>query len=417
MSDRLAVWLGGSRIGTLERTSPGELRYVPDVAASLSVAADGIAPWSRDLTRNWFDGLLPEEGRRARVANRFGLRPEDTFGLLEQIGWECAGAVAVMPEGRIPAQGEYHAVSDQQIAERLDALPVIIEPDDEAIRMSLGGAQEKLLVARVGESWALTIDGSPSTHILKPEPPRWPGLVLAEAWALTAAGAATTASEVSVSTELGSRPVLVVKRYDRVVRNGVITRIHQEDLCQALGLPAAAKYVPRPPRPDSPSFARLAEILRERAADPPAELARLLAQVVISVALQNADLHAKNLSILNRDGVVELTPVYDVAPTTAFIPGQTTVGLPIGGKYKLTEIGIDHFVREARSWGLPEQTARTVVADTVAGLQRGIELADALYPHVPREARELAVAGVFQAGLDRPGSRGPVTPQPNGRSD
>jgi len=110
-----------------------------------------------------------------------------------------------------------------------------------------------------------------------------------------------------------------------------------------------------------PAEARLAFVsaIRQHPAGaisrPPAELERLLAQVVVSVALRNADLHAKNLSIINEAGVVRLAPVYDVSATTAFVPRTTSVGLPVGGKFKITEIGTEHLMREALAWGVPER--------------------------------------------------------------
>jgi serine/threonine-protein kinase HipA len=334
------------------------------------------------------------------------LRPEDTFGLLREVGWECAGAVAILPEGREPADGRYRPVSPTELGARLDSLPSIADLPDSEVRMSLGGAQDKLLVARDGDAdWLLTIDGAPSTHILKPEPERWPGLAMAEAWALTVAASATSASQVEVSRALGSRPVLVVTRYDRESSGttGMIRRLHQEDLCQAIGSPPSAKYAPRPPRPESPSLAKLARILLARADDPPVELERLLAQVAVSVALRNADLHGKNLSIINRRGVVRLAPIYDVAPTTAFLEHQISIGLPVGATYKLTEIGAKHLVLEAVTWGLPERRAREVLSSVVEDLQRGIVVADERWPEVIEQARQQALAGIFAISLEEPG--------------
>ena len=54
--------------------------------------------------------------------------------------------------------------------------------------MSLGGARSKLILAWFDGAWRQPIDGAPSTHILKPEPPRLPELAAAEAWALRLAG-------------------------------------------------------------------------------------------------------------------------------------------------------------------------------------------------------------------------------------
>jgi serine/threonine-protein kinase HipA len=150
------------RVGTLERTAAGDLVYSPGIDSPLTVGASGLTTWSPQLTRNWFDGLLPEGDRRARLAARFSLRSDDTFGPLGEIGWECAGAVAVLPEGQLPSSGRYEPVDNAGVAERLDALPSIdLDPDD-AIRMSLGGTQDKLLLARIAQGWALPIDGAPS---------------------------------------------------------------------------------------------------------------------------------------------------------------------------------------------------------------------------------------------------------------
>jgi serine/threonine-protein kinase HipA len=407
MTSTLAVWMSDRRVGALERKAPGDLVYVPEVDWPLTVAASGLAPWSPQLTRNWFDGLLPEGDRRVRLAARFGLRSEDTFGLLAEIGWECAGAIAILPEGKSPDSGRYEPIDDAGVAQRLDAFPSIdLEPDD-AIRMSLGGAQEKLLLARIAQQWALPIDGAPSTHILKPEPDLWPGLAAAEAWALRVARAATVTSAAVLSIDLGVRPVIVITRYDRHHSDGGIVRVHQEDLCQALGLPVGLKYA-RPGHPGDPSLVGLARILVERALDPPAELSRLLEQVTASAALGNADSHAKNLSLLHEGGAVRLAPLYDVAPTLAFVPRQTVLGLPIGGKFKLTEVGSEHLVAEAKAWGIPEREAAETIEAVAFAMTGALEEANDLYPSMPGRARDLAIAGIQRIQQQRPGKSASV---------
>lgn len=155
-TDSLGVWLFGRRAGTLERSSPSEIRYTPSLDEPLTVASSGLAPWPVELTRNWFDGLLPEGDRRTRVAARFGLRPEDTFGLLAEIGWECAGAVAVLPDGRSPADGTYQVIDDAGVGERLDDLPSrAIHPYPETRTAGL---------ARFGGRGGVGSRSSPSCH-------------------------------------------------------------------------------------------------------------------------------------------------------------------------------------------------------------------------------------------------------------
>ncbi len=342
----------------------------------LTVAASGGEPWTPELTRAWFEGLLPEGETRVRAASRFGVQPDDWFGLLAEIGWECAGAVAVQADDRRPAAPGYQPLADAEVGERLDALPGRPYDVEGALRMSLGGAQDKLVLAWRDGGWALPLGGAPSTHILKPEPPQWPGLVAAEAWSLAVAGIVTEAASARAENALGSRPVLVVTRFDRHEdAAGSIERVHQEDLCQALGLPPSDKYHEPPFRPQKPSLARLAEVLATRGVRPAQELERLLRQLVVTLAMGNADAHAKNWSLLHDgSGLVALSPMYDVVPTGAFVPGQRFVSLPVGGRFRIMEIGHEQVLAEAAGWGVPARAARRVVEEAVEALRRAVRL-------------------------------------------
>lgn len=390
MGEPLIVWLNDARVGTLQTAGRRSAQFVPDPGhLRLAVGAPaGGAPWPADFTRAWFENLLPEEEPRARIAARFGLRPDDTWGLLEQIGWECAGAVSVLPEGRTPQSGTYQPLTDAQVWERIDELPARPFDSDAAVRMSLGGGQAKLLLARFGDSWHLPIDGAPSTHILKPEPTVHPGLALAEAWSLSIAAAATPAAQARVMIAEGHAPTLVVTRFDRQMNGGgPVRRIHQEDMCQALGIPPEIKYGEHPGNARQPSYERFAAIIERWADDPRVENARLLEHMTVSLALGDTDAHAKNTSVFNDPGgTVRVTPMYDVAPTLAFVR-QRHFGMPVAGRFVITEITREHLVREARSWGMPERLARQTVERTLSAMREAVSAADAAHPGLRADVR------------------------------
>lgn len=397
MPERLVVTLNEVEAGHLERAGRRSARFTPmPDGPALTVAASGPKPWTPELTRAWFEGLLPEGETRTRAASRFGVQPEDWFALLAEIGWECAGAVAVHPEDVAVPDAGYRPLTDAEVGERLDALPGRPYDVNDALRMSLGGAQDKLVLARRDGGWALPVGGAPSTHILKPEPAPWPGLVAAEAWALALARSVTAAAEARAEDAIGSRPVLIVTRYDRRTGpDGEIGRIHQEDLCQALGLPPGDKYHEPPFRPHKPSLARLASILLARGVQPTVELERLLRDLVVTVALGSADAHAKNWSLLHdRSGFVTLAPMYDIVPTGAFVPGQRFASLPVAGRFRIAEIGVEQILAESREWGLPARRARRVVAETLGGLRDA--LGSAPSPGVSAAARDTVTAGVHR---------------------
>lgn len=105
--------------------------------------------------------------------------------------------------------------------------------------------------------------------------------------------------------------------------------------CQALGLPPGHKYHEPPFQPNKPSLARLAGILLARGVQPTAELEQLLRGLVVTLALGDADAHAKNWSLVHdRSGLVSLSPMYDVVPTGAFVSGQRLVSLPVAGRFR-----------------------------------------------------------------------------------
>lgn len=389
MTDTLAVWLDVDRVGDLVRDRRTLTFQRRPGTARLTVGwgeGDERA-WSPAFTRAWFDGLLPEEERRSVAEVEHGVDRGDTFGLLAAIGWECAGAVSVLPEGRLPASGWYQALADDEVWARLDALPRPVAQIDHQVRLSLGGAQDKLLLARLKGRWQLPLEGAISTHILKPEPVRFPGLAVAEGWALRAAAGVTRTATAELLAAPGHRPTLVVERYDREVRDGAIARTHQEDLCQVLGLAPAAKY-PRDQGPRDASLRRLADLLVARATDAPSELVRLLEQVVVTVALANTDAHAKNVSLVHvGPNTVSLSPLYDVAPTLFFLPTQRQAALPVGRKWRIDEITRRHLFEEARAWGVPEPVARATITSALEKLESGMREADAEYPELPAGIR------------------------------
>ncbi len=389
MKETLAVWLGPHRVGELVRDRRRLTFRGASGAPRITVAAAGNETvWEPAFTRAWFDGLLPEEERRSQAEVEHGVERGDSFGLLAAIGWECAGAVSVMPEGVTPAAGSYRVLTEHEVWERLDSLPRPMAQDHQ-VRLSLGGAQDKLLLASLDARWQLPLDGALSTHILKPEPVPYPGLAVAEAWALRAASATTRTANAQLLEAPGHRSTIVVERYDREVRDGTIVRSHQEDLCQVLGLSPAAKY-PRSQGPREASLMRLADVLVNRAADAPAELVRLLEQVVVTVALANTDAHAKNLSIVHSGpGTIALSPLYDIAPTLFFLPTQRRAAMPIGQKWRIDEITRGHLLAEARSWRIPDTVARTTIDGALERLESGMRHADAAYPHLPDGLREL----------------------------
>ena len=92
---------------------------------------------------------------------------------------------------------------------------------------------------------------------------------------------------------------LLVRRYDRHEAHGGIARLHQEDFCQALGVPTARKYQAE----GGPSLADCFALVRRATTVPAREVIKLLDDVAFNFLLGNNDAHGKNFSLLYLPGV------------------------------------------------------------------------------------------------------------------
>ena len=154
------------------------------------------------------------------------------------------------------------------------------------------------------------MNGSPSTHILKPDSPRLLGGVQNEAFCLALARRLNIPTPNFTTGRAGTRTYLLVQRYDRIAAGDRWRRLHQEDYCQALGKPPSAKYESNQTGVSGPKLDEMFEVTRRYL--PPTEVVRLLDMVIFNVVACNTDAHAKNYSIMIRGNGVSLAPIYDV---------------------------------------------------------------------------------------------------------
>jgi serine/threonine-protein kinase HipA len=330
MTDSLHVSLFDHPVGELNMLgsvrAPEDWRFAYDpqyvnragaIALSVSLPLRD-APFEGAVVRNWFCNLLPEGAVRDTIVSRLRIPPRDDFALLASIGGECAGAVSMTSPDASPALAMDGEV---KFADLLPAPAETMGEGEWALlgaprRLSLAGAQDKIAVVRASDGLIrLPAIGEITTHIFKPESTRLRGLRDLEALGLALARAiGLNALEASI-IEVSGRKGLLVERYDRIVRDGNLVRLHQEDFCQALGYPGELKYEAG----GGPSLAQCANLVRQRLRLGPAAVQGLLDWVIYNAVIGNADAHAKNLALLcDPDGRRSLAPFYDLVPTIAF---------------------------------------------------------------------------------------------------
>lgn len=384
MAASLGIWLRGELVGAVEqprwpqvrvRYADEALRQWPLNSPVLSCSLP-LERGTRDATP-FFVGLLPEGRALEAMAARAGLAANDTFGLLNRYGRDVAGALVIGAEPAEDREGGVEAYEGDGLAEEVEDLedhPLGAYDDSE---LSLAGLQHKLLLVRLPKGrWGRPTGGRPSTHILKREDPRIPGLIEAEAECLALARAISLTTLEVETVELAGWRCMIVSRFDRVEERGVVRRIHQEDLCQSLGIdPSGGRGRAMYEQAGrGPSLRQLAELLDSYSVDPSAELDRLVAIVAFTVAIGNADAHGKNLALLHPDAeTISLAPLYDTVPTALWPRLRSKAAMTIGGQPMLDDVGIDDIAREALRWPHSPERARAVARATLEGLLDAIE--------------------------------------------
>jgi serine/threonine-protein kinase HipA len=369
---RLIVYMNGERAGTLDEDDSGllEFRYAPEwtdrpdampLSRSLPLQSE---PFLGKHARPFFAGILPDEGPRQQIAAIFGISERNDFAMLERIGGECAGAISLLPEDAPPpivSETRVRALSEKElrnIVAELPRRPLMAGRD--GLRLSLAGAQPKLPVLIRDADIALPLGNTPSTHIIKPEPERVPGLVATEFLCMTLAGAVGLIVPPVSIRPVGNKPCIVVGRYDRNIgADGSVTRVHQEDFCQALGFPPERKYQ----QEGGPLLRDCIGLLREWSTIAALDIRDFLDGLIFNVLIGNADAHGKNYSILYRGTERRLAPFYDLVCTLAWPELSKTPAMKIGKSASIEKITPAHWQKMAQESRVGWPMLRERIAD------------------------------------------------------
>ena len=391
MIERLKVYLSGTQVGFLAWDSELDVfsfNYIPDY-----LSRDKAVPISKSLplkdgafdalaSRTFFENLLPPEVVRRKLEKILHHDWRNTFAFLKELGGDCAGAISLCPEDAEPgsADDRVRELSEDEADEILRALPErpLLQGLVEGYRISVAGAQDKL-VARVRlERLALPLYGAASTHIVKPEMSICHGSVENECFCQRLAARLGMASAKASILDVKSRAYYVSERYDREERDGSVRRILQEDFCQAMGVPAEEKYE----SDGGPSAARCFCFLRD-AGFGFAALSRFVDALAFNFIVGNADAHAKNFSILYRDGRASLAPLYDTLSTAVYPNLTPRMAMSIGGARDFGDVTAESFDAFAKKCDINPKFVRDRIA----------RLADELASAMDDVAMELSDTG------------------------
>jgi len=413
MTTELIAILDGREMGRVTRDKRARLSFTYDeewrnaenayplsISMPLALAQHGHARIDPFL---W--GLLPDNQMVLdQWARKFHVSARNSFSLISAVGEDCAGAVQfVRPErldavlGEAPPQIEW--LNETDIAQRLRAL----REDHSAWRIprdtgqfSLAGAQPKTAFLLENGRWGVPSGRVPTTHILKPPSGEFAGHAENEHFCLELARALGLPVVDSRIMRFRDEVAIVVERYDRIRTEAGLRRVHQEDICQALGIPPTRKYQ----NEGGPGIRDIVELLRTYSTNAAEDVRTFLDSVAYNWLIIGTDAHAKNYALLiGAQGRVRLAPLYDLAsvfPYPQIDIQRVKLSMKLGGEYRSRNIQLRHWRGQAEELGInPAELVQRVddlanqVADYVPYIERSMTEEGLAHPLIHRLAARL----------------------------
>lgn len=334
MAGRLWVFLSDRRIGSLDEQE-GKLTfaYEPGVTTPLSVHLPiRPEPFEDRQCRPFFNNLLPEGGWRQALCRQLRIDEHNDFALLKALGTECAGAVTLNEDPEwTPAKGVYKQTTEAEL--RIWVLNPAARPSLQAapgLRLSLAGAQDKLLIHLDKKVPYFCEGGAPSSVILKPDIQDIHNAIELSGYNELLSAVLARKCGIHAAETFWYAAAYGVHRYDRINRDGKVIRLHQEDFAQIAGVPAASKYEEH----GGPGWAAGFAILDAHTAVPARDRLELLNRLFFNLCLGNNDAHAKNFALLHNPagGRPSLAPAYDLVCTMVYPALSKNMAMKIGGQ-------------------------------------------------------------------------------------
>jgi serine/threonine-protein kinase HipA len=384
MVNRWWVFLSDRRIGALDDQG-GNMLFTYEHGAQIPLSVNlpiRAEPYDNATCRPFFDNLLPEGGWRQSICRQLRIDEKNDFQLLAAIGTECAGAVSLHPDPDwTPAKGLYRETSEAEL--RRWALNPAARPSLQAspgLRLSLAGAQDKMLFHLDNGTPYLCEGGAPSTVILKPDIRDAFNAIEFSAFNELLSAHLAGKCGINAAEAFWYAGAYAARRYDRISADGTRQRLHQEDFAQIAGVPSASKYEEH----GGPGWKDCFNILDTKVAAPAAQRIELLNRLFFNLCLGNNDAHAKNFALLHRPhgGSPRLAPAYDLLCTQVYGTLSTTMAMAIGGQRDPGKLNAEAWTQFGRDTGFGVPVLRRFAAgmadrarEAVTGLLSEVEAA------------------------------------------
>ena len=387
--DVLHAWLDGTHVGEFQRDGDGRISFRYDstmgTPISLSLPRTGRIP--KTAPSAFLENLLPDdENARRRMAVRLHVDSTDTFSLLGNA--DTVGGLVFTRQDSLPSwPTEVRPLDDGEVARQIgyvrdngynwfarDLDDEFAERPTPRCRFSIAGGQPKLTLARRSGVWLWPNLSIPSTHIFKPAVRECPDSDRVEDATMTLGALCGLSVAEHELWRTDGAQAFVTRRFDRMIRDDTVHRMHCEDLAQAMGMGPNSKY--------DVTAASCIRFLRHY--DPSEEMGyEWVRRLAFNISSADCDAHGKNYSIMLDGDSFRFAPMYDLISTRTWPHLDQELAMPINGVQYPELITPDDWKAFAKESGLEEERvvhiartmARTVldhVEETVGGLDSAV---------------------------------------------
>lgn len=346
---------------------------------------------------NFMNNLLPDlMEERLSLAHSLGVQSNDVFTLLSKVGHDCTGGISFTESREPPNIGwNYREISaselNELVTQRKSFLPFFGD-----YRPCISGTQRKTTLTRLNGKWYVPQEKSLSSHIIK-----YPMDVIAQSNSVLDMSGSVENEFIctQIAKELGFKvpdmeiitaesgaKALAVKRFDRCFGDGVVTRRHQEDFCQILGVPEHQKYQSE----NNLSVSKIVDVL-SLSAQSKANNHDFFKFMVLQYLLGATDGHLKNFSVhIAPGGHYQLTPFYDLLSAYPAVGAtglnkrklKLAMGLKAsrGYKYQINKICLRHIEQTASQFGISNTNCHEIVSDFLSQFSNALSSIDKRFP-------------------------------------
>jgi serine/threonine-protein kinase HipA len=385
MVQALPVLVGGRLVAELGHDRGRfTLRYVdaadPALGRRLPAREE---PYPDEECRAFLANLLPEGDWRGLLCRRLGLPATDDFGLLENLGHDCAGAVTFEEAGPAADGAAYSPLAEAELRRWLQDVRSRPSPDEATgLRRALAGAQDKLILHLAEGEPYLCERGAPSTVIMKPDIVG--GYAGVELTALNELFCMQLASAVGLRAprSFWFAGAYAVERFDRAYQGSELLRIHQEDFAQLLGVPPARKY--------DVGFEQCFQVADRYATDAEATRRELVERLLFNLLIGNGDAHCKNFALLFTGERAELAPAYDLLCTQVYPALADSFVMRVGPARRQSELTAHAWQELASAARVPDEWLKQRGQELCAAVQLALrDLTPQVLSRNPTLGREL----------------------------